>query len=312
MIAFLGFSSAAGRSDEGGDLSFISGPIIDELVDRLIADDQQRVADWLMEDENFAGVSGKIIELSRSGKIFHSNISWMPTKDVEAVLVEAGVPASLLGGDDLDAVNDPLVRLLAEVSEKDGKNVSLYFDTFPQFRSSFDIYATTNSVFKALEMVGFPLSQDMKDSMAAAELNASRKKYLKLFDPTKVEAFCEELAQSGAGTGVSRIFSAGTAAGFFIAQREDYYGAIMRTYSEDQLAEQEAVNPYGMELLRFLNGPLDGIVSALQSDPDLSASLMMPKNSSLPSMFGGGKKRQRVMSDTCLLYSQAYLSEIGL
>jgi hypothetical protein len=310
MIAFLGFSSAAGRSDEGGDLSFISGPIIDELVERLIGDDQQRVADWLMEDENFAGVSGKIIELSRSGKIHRSNISWMPIKDVEAVLVAAGVPASLLGGDDLDAVNDPLVRLLAEVSEKDGKNVSLYFDTFPQYRSSFDIYATTNSVFKALEMVGFPLSQDMKDSMAAAELNASRKKYLKFFDPTKVEAFCEELAQSGAGFGVTRIFSAGTAAGFFIAQREDYYGAMMRgIYSEDQLAEYEAVNPQSMDMLRFQNGPLDGIVGALQSDSDLSASLMMRKNSS---MFGRGKKGQRAMSDTCLLYSQAYLSEIGL
>lgn len=311
-------------SADGKDLSFISQPIIDSLIEKLELDtkDKQAITEWLEDDNNQKVVSGNIITAMQSGALPSQQyaLRGIGEKAASNALIDAGIPAELLGAKISTDGEPPLDKLLVTVAESDAKKILLYFESFPHSKTLFDGYAAQMTPIEALKVVGFPFTDEMNELLISGKLATKRAKFSKLYDSGQYKSFCKEYIEGSSSGGQSDVYSAGVNSGFFKGDEQNYYGQTYLSMSEAQVAEYQVVNPKHLADIRFMNGPMDGLFTALAEVRGLASakwqgralSQQAPDHPIAMLARSLGKERSREAYDVCEEFLEVYLAEIGL
>ena len=323
FFALTVMASTVAAQPEDADLSFITKPTIDILISRLTSSDQQAVNEWLNLDQNSAVLNKNALEGIPTGA-FPANAQAIklatPQKAID-FLLKAGLPSSVLATPDSSA--DYLDQIFSVVSEADANQLNLYFQALPRQKELFlSIASSQPTPWHALELIGYPMSEEMEKLVASEKLAATAEKYGKLFEISKLETFCDSLAglpyEYASLLSISSIATEGLSSGFLIAAEEEYYGPHWGMTGDSEKAMLEATSPE----FKFQGGHLAGLSFALNNVS--SEQTIRDANKMVSNALGGlgrfnplgkirrSKKEQREFVDKCTLYAGNYLEEIGL
>ena len=326
FFALTVMASTVAAQPEDADLSFITKPTIDILISRLTSSDQQAVNEWLNLDQNSAVLNKNALEGMSTGA-FPANaqaIKLAPPQMAIEYLLNAGLPSSVLATPDSSA--DYLDQIFSVVSEADANQLNLYFQALPRQKELFlSIASSQPTPWHALELIGYPMSEEMEKLVASEKLAATAEKYGKLFEISKLETFCDSLAglpkEFGSLVSISSIATEGLSSGFLIAAEEEYYGTLWGMIDDSEKARLGANSPE----MKFQGGHLQGLSFALNNVSSEQmrndANNMVRNVSNALGGLGGikpfgknrrSKKEQREFGDTCTLYAGTYLEELGL